>query len=805
LELHTFAYRKTQSFIALFCCIIISSCNYTKRLTDNQTLLKENKITLKLPRPIKYKGELISTIATLTNPQPNAHMLDLGLLPKYKLWRYNSRYNYFKKHDDDVKITKRKVEKPVLIDSAMIARSNVQIKQFMANQGYFYASVTSEVLPVKHKIASILYYINAGKSYFTNEINYDVNSADIKSILIANSKESFLQKGIIFTNYACGLERERIYKILKNEGYYDFKTDNITFTLDTTNKQKLKNLLIDPFEQMADFDSNPKFVVNQDSLNVLVTISQSKDSTFDVKYLIDSIQVYLLDNHANYSTSSTIIKNELDDIQFIYKALPINRKVITRNIFFSPGDVYNTKSVEATTNRLNQLNVFQFVNVQFTKSEETIGKLNCKIMLNTMPKMDFIGSTELSNSDDYYFGFGASITYRNKNLFHGANQLMIRLSPSVEFRNDDKLSGSKRFYNSGLNVNLSSSITFPKFIVPFNQNIFNKKNKPFTALGLNYSYLRRLKSYTLINVSSLFSYTWRETEQKNWKFTPAFLTLTFLPSKQLDPDFKQRIEGNKYLKNTYESNVIQGENVNFEYQSKTHGTYKSFSIFKINVEEAGTIMKGINGLYFSLLKREIEPIAHYLRTEIDARTYTNSRKTQWVNRMMIGVGIPFYGNSALPYSKQFSAGGPFSMRGWQVRTLGPGRSYDSSFTTSSNNLLDKTGDLKFEANTEYRFNLVKLFSGAIDVKGAAFMDVGNIWLLRKNNDVKGGEIDLKYLFHDLAIGAGAGLRFDFSFLVLRTDLGFPIKRPEKPEQYGFAFNELKWKKGIWSINFGYPF
>lgn len=169
---------------------------------------------------------------------------------------------------------------------------------------------------------------------------------------------------------------------------------------------------------------------------------------------------------------------------------------------------------------------------------------------------------------------------------------------------------------------------------------------------------------------------------------------------------------------------------------------------------------------------------------------------------MIGAGIPIGQTEVLPYIKRYSAGGAFSNRGWRARALGPGRSID---TTKNSTFIDRTGDLKFELNSEYRMNLLKLFSGVINIKGALFADVGNIWLVNKSSDIPGGELDFKYFFQDLAMSAGAGLRLDFSFFVFRLDLGFPIKQPQEPKNYGFSFDKLKFSSGIWNIAIGYPF
>ncbi|MBK8146256.1 MAG: BamA/TamA family outer membrane protein [Bacteroidetes bacterium] len=188
--------------------------------------------------------------------------------------------------------------------------------------------------------------------------------------------------------------------------------------------------------------------------------------------------------------------------------------------------------------------------------------------------------------------------------------------------------------------------------------------------------------------------------------------------------------------------------------------------------------------------------------EADLRRYIRNNKSEWASRAMIGIGVPVGASEVLPYIKRYSAGGAFSNRGWRARTLGPGRSTD---TTQNSTYIDRTGDLKFEVNTEYRMNLLKLFSGVINIKGALFADMGNIWLFNKSKDIQGGEFDINYFGRDLAISAGAGLRFDFSFFVLRLDLGYPIKNPQEPDNYGFSFNKLRYRDGIWNIAIGYPF
>lgn len=789
------------SSLVLIGCLFSVSCNYTKHLTQNQTLLRENKLEIKTDKPIKYKGETEGVLLSLAYPAANTHMFDLGFLPKYKLWRYNNNFQKYQKDSLHPKIIKHKVEKPILLDSNLVIRSCSYMKQFIENMGYFYATVNYEIVPKGKKSADVIYKINSGKNYMIRNVYYNAEQTSLQSILEFNSTQSLLVPGEPYTKIKCGAERERLYKIIRNEGYYDFKTDNISFLIDTSNKLSVKSLLDDPFTQAIRYTPT----IENNTIDVNLKIIRSRDSTYAQQYTIKKIKVNIINPQDEVNTDLPWIESELDNVFFKYKMLPVNRKVITRNIFIREGDIYNMRDFEATMNRLNQLGVFQFVNVQYEKVENEVGKLNCLITLNSAAKFDLVGVTDISTSDDdYLLGIGFGVTLQNKNLFHGANLLALRTSYSTEFRNDDFLTGTKQFYQSGNNINLSANLTSPKFILPVNQNIFNKKNKPYTLIGASYSFMSRIDNYAIINVTGNFGYTWQETLEKSWRVNPIFLTVTQVPEKYLGEDFKKKLETNAYLRNTFTSAVIQGENVTFDYRVRPKFTFSPYASFRVGIEEAGSLLTGINNLYTSLGGNSIPAISSYVKGEVDFRYYTNRRKSQWVNRIMMGAGVPFRESTTLPYIKQFAAGGPFSNRGWRSRSLGPGRSIDTTYQ-SGTTYIDRTGDMKFEMNSEYRFNILKMFSGAINLKGAVFADIGNIWLMNESPDVEGGEFDPKYFLQDLAISTGLGARLDFSFFVFRVDVGYPIKQPQIKENNGFVIKDLNLNSGILNLALGYPF
>lgn len=783
--------------------MMVMSCNYTKHLTENQTLLLENKVEIKSDHKLKNKSALVSSALTLTNPQPNSHLLDLGILPRYKLWRYNSNLHIYGKDSNHPKILKRKVERPSLIDTTLIKQSEDLLNRFMFNQGYFYNTVSSEIIPGrKNKTASVVYKIQTGKNYPIRSVQFETDKGYIQWVWEKVKDECILKPGEDFARFRCGEERDRLYRHFRNAGLYDFKTDNITFVIDTIDRSRIKKLLDDPFAQLF---SAPVARKSTDSVDVRIIVTETRDSSYATVFSINKIQVEIIDNKNDVETQP-YIENVLDNIHFKYKNLPVNRNVIARNIFLQPGDYFNTRDLEASISRMNQLGVFQFINFRYEKDSVLADKLNCLIVLTMAPKRDLVLLSDISTSDgDYFLGLGGGITYKNKNLSHGANQFSIKASYSTEFRNDDLLTGTKNFYQSGNNLSLTSNITFPKFIVPFNSNKLNKKNVPFTVLGLNYSFIQRIQNYAISNITGTFGYNWKETDQKNWRLNPAFLTFTRVPENLLSEQFKRKLDSNSYLRNIFSNNIIFGENVTFEYISKLKGEHNSFNSFKFNLEEAGTILSGLNQLVQGLGGNGLNPIARYIRFDTDLRTYHNAKKLQWVNRIFIGAGIPLGASRALPYIKQYSAGGTFSNRGWVARTLGPGRSDIDAFRAGFA-VIDRTGDMKFEGNSELRFKLLQLFSGAINFNGALFTDIGNVWLFNKDYNVEGGEFVPRYFFNDLAISTGFGLRFDFSFFVLRLDRGYRIKEPSPVQEgNGFVLKDLKLSNGLWNIGIGYPF
>ncbi|MBZ0099616.1 MAG: outer membrane protein assembly factor, partial [Taibaiella sp.] len=303
---------------------------------------------------------------------------------------------------------------------------------------------------------------------------------------------------------------------------------------------------------------------------------------------------------------------------------------------------------------------------------------------------------------------------------------------------------------------------------------------------------------------------------KSWEVTPIFFNDISLPYKH--PDFESRLQTNDFLKNSYRETFIEGENNAWTFSNAQKARwYDDYSYVRLGIEEAGALMSGIDAIRPGI----VGPYSQYVKLDYDLRHFIVQRHSTTALRLYGGVGIPYGPNSVtLPYLKQYFVGGPFSMRGWRIRTLGPGSYIDTSKLGESNtsSFIDLTGDIKIEMNGEYRFEIFKLFGGVLVFKGALFADAGNIWLARKSASYPWAEFRVSRLYRDLAVDGGFGIRMDIaSLFVLRADVAMPLKTPENPDyqsilNQGWLPNGFEPLNGHWrsdnlvlNIAIGYPF
>ncbi|OSZ78576.1 hypothetical protein CAP35_10095 [Chitinophagaceae bacterium IBVUCB1] len=796
-----------NTILALGTCIIFlvfSSCDSTKHVPKDKYLLRSNEIKLKATVPLTQKGELKENLSSLVVQKTNTYSL-IGNMP-IKLYRYNLRYDKYEKDPKNFQLKTKSVEPPVLYDSTLKKKSAQNIRTYLFNKGFFYAKVTDTTI-YKKKKAYVTYNVETGTNYLINKIMMDVDDSAALSIINAHQKLSTLKSGADFQYDALEAEKSRIATLLRNNGFYKFTQDNISFELDTFNKQYFKDAE-NPFESAVNFISLQKNN-KKPTLDIRVII-RSEDEKREAyrRYGIRKIIVYPdFQNAKDLTDTNKLINTEFDGVQFKYHHYYVREKVIKNHLVVFEGAYYSQQDYDETINKMNELGIFQTVRITYT--EDTVNAayngywLHCYITMTPADKYDYNTSLELSNGTTYLAGTNLTLSLRNKNVAKGANLLTLSLTGGLESFFDTTRNRLDLLSRSG---GFNTSIDFPKFLFPIKQSRLSSINAPRTVTSAGIGLVERIDYFTMINISASLTYKWRETKTKFWEVSPAFIN-RILPT--IYPQFEALLKNNEYLQNTYKPTFIQGENVTFTFSDKEKKKGINYNFIKVSGEEAGILMKGLNGVFPSLMSS----YAQYLKFDLDGQKFFNRRHSTLAFRLQAGVGIPYDNAKTLPYIKQYFVGGAYSLRGFRIRTLGPGSYKDTAGTLLAGNIIDRTGDMKMEFTTEYRFDVVKLFAGAIKLNGALFADAGNIWLTRPSNSYPGGEFAFNKFGNDLAIDAGLGIRLDAGFLVARFDFATPVKKPMYADGTGnWMLNDFSnlWnqiRRNDWVINFaiGYPF
>lgn len=783
---------------ALVLWVSATGCKTTRSLQPGQYLLRSNTIKLKSDKVITQKGELKENLNKLIIQKPNDRFLTI--IP-FKLWLYNYRYKKFQKDPANFQLTSKQVEPPVIYDSTLIPRSEVNLKNYLFSQGYFYSRIKDTTVFRKKK-AFVTYNVNTGTNYLINNIIKDIDDKTIAEIVEQNMDETFLKKGAEFSYPLLEQEQSRIANVLRNYGYYKFTNDNVSFELDTVNKQ----FSVD--EENA-IESAINFIALQKAkkkpnLDIKLIIRDDNDSTAYYRYGISRIRVFPdFATNKDYRDSGMI---QITDggVIFKYHNYYVRTNVIRRHIFFKPETYYAQKDYDLTNSNLNSLGVFQSIRITFREDTAREGHwLNCTIILSPADKLDFNSNIEVTNGKTYTLGSGVGLSVRNKNFAKGANLLTASVNGNIESIYDSVGSNFfNRFKLNAKSVGANLSVEFPKFLLPFRQRRIQPNNAPRTAVGIGTNLLDRVKYFTMLNSSVNIAYKWKETDKKSWEISPAFIN--YLDMLRIDSTFQVKLTQNDYLRKTYTNTFIEGENVAFIYANGENKPGEDFSFIKLSLEEGGLILGLVNAL------APIKTYSQYAKFDFDAQHFINWRHSTVALRFYGGFGLPYDKSIALPYIKQYFAGGGYSMRGWRIRSLGPG----SYVTNADSGVVDRTGDIKMELNAEYRFDILKLFAGAIKMNGALFTDAGNIWLAKKPaTGFTNGEFNVSRLGTDIAVDVGAGVRFDVSgFFVVRVDLAMPAKVPGYAQNGGWVFNAVDFSSSQWrktnlipNIAVGYPF
>jgi outer membrane protein assembly factor BamA len=454
------------------------------------------------------------------------------------------------------------------------------------------------------------------------------------------------------------------------------------------------------------------------------------------------------------------------------------------------------------------LGVFKFVNIRLIDADSSgISRLDPHIYLTPLPIKNIRFELQGVSKSNNLAGPVFNSSFRNRNLFGGAE--LFTLSGEVGF--EMPVGGGQSGTNS-YEIGTRGELYLPKFLTPFRLENVSSLFVPKTRIVLGLSLLNRLQYYQLLSVDASFGYNWKESISKEHNFSLLSITLANLTNAT--QKFNDLLNTNPLLKKSFEQQFIIGQNYSFTYNDQLEKEHKNHIYFKGSIDLSGNLLQLVQSLFIQHKATPDTPYeifgtaySEYYKFDIDLRHYFNTidQRASLATRLIAGIGVA-YGNSAmLPYVKQFYIGGSNSVRAFGARALGPG-SYRIPDSVASKSFFDQAGDIKLEANTEYRFPIISI------LKGALFVDAGNIWLLREDPRRPGGKFSGKTFLDEIAVGTGFGLRLDLSFFILRFDLAFPLRVPYLPQGERWVikkidFGDPSWRKNNLALNIaiGYPY
>lgn len=613
-------------------------------------------------------------------------------------------------------------EPPVIYDSLLSKQSCQNLRLELQNQGYLDANVTLREM-YKGKKVSLNYLLQPGERYYVRNIKYEIQDSLIAKIpQITDNGQRLLYPNMIFNAKSLDDERKRITRILTNIGYYKFNKDYISFFADTIAGSK-------------DID-----------LTLVLRLYHTKSN-------VDTL-------HSRYKIHNVVFKSA-DGVSDV----DLRSRVLLNNSFIEPEEYYSAEDLRDTYNRFGRLQAVRYTNISFVEHADS-NLLDCDIRLTTNKPHSISFQPEGTNTAGD-LGIAASLTYQNRNIFKGSESFSIELRGAYE-----AIRGLEGYSNSNFEeYNIESSLMFPRFIAPFLSYDFRRRINATSEVVLMYNLQNRPEYYRRV-LSAAWKYKWNDSDHHDsYQIDLLDLNYVFMPwisSKFREDYLEDNTNRNAILRYNYEDLFIMKFGFRYNYNNGNKA-------IKANIETAGNLL-GLLSNVAEFKKNELGQnklfniaYAQYVKADVDYTKYFNiDTRNTIVFHAGLGIAYPYGNSTILPFEKRYFSGGANSVRGWSVRSLGPGR-YKG--TDGNIDFINQTGDMKIDVNLEYRTRLM----GKLD--GAIFVDAGNIWTLRYYDEQPGGQFDISTFYEELAVGYGVGLRLNFDFFTLRFDMGMKAVDP----------------------------
>jgi outer membrane protein assembly factor BamA len=691
-------------------------------------------------------------------------------------------------------------EAPVLYDSIAATKSLEQMQLYLKGRGYFRVQGELRLRTPRRNPTKVTaqYHFSLGEQYKISQVRYDIPTPSIRNLVFESLNDRLVSEGGAYDIRLLEQERERMTRLFRNNGYFDFPKDLIRVEVDTTRGPQQVELLF----------------------RILNMPERLGDSTFVRMHQPFKIrQVVLLPGY-------DYLKGRLpayDTTIFLgYQVLnpdpaPFNKRVLHDIIHFSPGEVYRENAVRKSYSHINALRVFRSAEINFERdtTSDNPYDLTAYVKLTPFRKRSFTTEFQTINTSGN-FGISGNIGWINRNTFKGGEVLEFRLGGGIDAQANFRDAADRIFNTTQYQGEIS--LLFPRFILPTpTLGVFPKAMMPTTRISMSYSRQIRLEFDRAVFNMSL-RYQWRESEMKTHQLN--LIDLNYLNAVRVD----QLLLDNLLFVNNFQDNFIAAIRYTFTYNEQVFKRARHQNYFSAGVEFAGNFISVFDEIYGFPVNDEGRaeilgvPYAQYARLDADYRHFWNLNFDQQIVFRLLG-GLSFgYNNSEFgaPFEKLYFGGGSYDIRAWRAYNLGPGSVPEEIFETIPRARYVATAPIKLMLNLEYRVPLSRTLPVFKDLRAGFFTDIGNIWWNRaaagqfQEGDLFEPFLDdfifsINRFYKQLAVGGGAGIRYDLTFFVVRLDIAYKFRDPAKPAGKNWLADPLRFSTLTYNIAIGYPF
>ncbi|MEO1258437.1 MAG: BamA/TamA family outer membrane protein [Bacteroidota bacterium] len=763
-----------RNITCLVSLLLLASCSMTKGLKEGERLLDAANFRFTNPKLVNNRGQVEAELAYIAKPDPATG------LQKWQVSIYNSVNKKNKEKGFGQWLQKKLGRPPAIYDETTVERSRQVMEKYLHDNGYFGASIEMDTVTKGRKM-TVDYAITSLGQHVVREIFRPVDTLPLTHLLKANERETLLKKDMPYSLSDLNAERTRLAGLANNHGYYDVTKDNFFYFVDTT---------AGPLQA-----------------DIYLRLKENGDSSLHQVYYLDETWVYpdyTLERKGRPEIGLDTFR--YNNLRIVQRQPVLRPTVLNRLVYQDSTQLFSKKEQQQTINRLLNLGIYKFANIRFAKKErQDTQYLDRSVVLTPGLMRDLGLEFQVNSRSGNFLGTEVSGSFSHRNAFNGAEVFGLNLSTGIE----NNIGANSESAINSLNVNLNASLQLPGIYAPFvDRKRVRGEVLPRTAFTFGDDFQLRSGFFTVNSLNFSAGYNFRTTKWAH-EYSPVFIN--FINLLQTSAELDELLEENQRLRASFEDVMILGTSYTFSYSSQIKKNRDRYFFYRGGIETAGNFLNLVNADPANGEPAKVRgiPFSQYIKVDHDFRQYFPLRKGKIASRLLLGVGFPYGNAEVLPYTKQYFVGGASSIRAFRIRTLGPG-GFESKVDNDGSNFVDQTGDIKLEMNLEYRFPIFAY------LKGALFVDAGNIWLITGDADESTPEPDGLFqwdqFYKEIAVGTGFGLRIDFDVAVVRFDWAFAVRKPTQEEGTQWLFSDLEllsrsWRREnvVWNVAIGYPF